>query len=564
MAPDDDAATGGPPRGTAVPNANSPQLLTHLLEMIARGVRSTRGLQEALGIEPRTVRYYLQAAAWLGFAEDGDEARLTPPGLAYVYGGPARRELYADAVAQQPFVVDLLRRTGGRRPSRDVVEAEIARTDPTLAPATVTRRASAIRGLLAPYLDHLADPESAPDPTDQLELPLAQAPEVDLEPPLARVTGRAFGPDVYRYLLCYLLDHGELTLGHVRGLLDRAGASDVPLGAYVDLALVRGDAVRVEERLVATDAAARRRDLAESTRAVILSDRGWREQLDAVRRAPRDRLEQAQGRHRLWNVRLFGHALDPATLDTDLEGVLRDRSLRSFPCTGDRPPRPVVVSTRPWLDAWTERGQVVALPPSLAQLFEGLAGVNRRLRNARHRADAVSTPTAAYRPVAVHGGLLHPGEVLPRSVPDATTLRQRLVENAPYVSLVVALLLNARHDAEGPALVRDRRAGDWVLRRGRVTLGPVLEALDGFLAEQGHVVSRRARGPFGAGLLVGLLDKAGLAVEARDRLALHDGLFAHLRSTDDGRTLARRLEPLAHALGGSLDALHTRARGGGR
>jgi len=93
-----------------VPNANSPALLTHLLEMVSRGLRSPRTLSEALGIDQRTVRYYVQAGVWLGFLEDSPEPLLSPEGLAYVYGGKLRRARYAEAVSRQPFVLALVKR----------------------------------------------------------------------------------------------------------------------------------------------------------------------------------------------------------------------------------------------------------------------------------------------------------------------------------------------------------------------------------------------------------------------------------------------------------------------
>src|SRR5690606_1664855 len=182
----------------ALPNANSPQLLTRLLELVARGVRSTRGLQEALAVEPRTVQYYTRAAEWLGLL-DGDGActltplgleyvyagrerprgyasavranalapavlepsggeRLPPPrGLGYVYAGRERPRVYASAVRANALAAAVLEQSGGERlPTLDEVQRAVARAEPTLAPATVRRRASAVRALIAPAVGRRA------------------------------------------------------------------------------------------------------------------------------------------------------------------------------------------------------------------------------------------------------------------------------------------------------------------------------------------------------------------------------------------------------------------------
>lgn len=542
-------------RSDTVPNANSPQLLTHLLEMVARGIRSTRGLQEALGVDQRTVRYYIQAGVWLGLLLDDGDPLLSPDGLGYVYAGPARTELYARAVAQQPFVVDLLQRTGGRLPDTDAIERAILRADPQLAPATVSRRASSVRGLIGPFLEHRTREPAAPDAHEQLLLPLSQAPHVEPAPPLTRISGRSFSPDIYRYLLCFLLDHGELTLGHVRGLLDRAGAGDVPIGSYVDLALERGDAVRVDERLVVTPGAVARRDAAASTAAVILTDGGWRLHLDDILEALDDQTQpvvRAPGRYRLWNRRLLGKDLDAATLRADLHAVLRDRSLDAWLRTGPDAAEPAIVHEA-FVDCWQTPGLIVALPPSLVQLWEGIAGVNRHLRNARHRADAVGTPSTAYRPSVVHGGLLHPGEPLPRSIPDMRTLRLRIVAHSPYVTMLVALLSLQR--AGDPVVDVRHREGVWEVVRHRKRLGALLDVLDGFARSQRWLPARRHHGSISSRVLVGLAERLGLAVATGDRLMLDDTFFGQLRSEEDEGVLRTGLDPLGQALAGWIGEL---------
>ena len=132
-------------RHVHAPNANSPQLLTRLLEMVARGVRSTRSLQETLGVGARTVQYYTQAGQWLGFLQTDGTATLTSLGLDYVYAGRRRSQVYAAAVWAQPLAAELLAGADGRLPSLDDVMAAVMVGEPELAPATARRRASAVR-----------------------------------------------------------------------------------------------------------------------------------------------------------------------------------------------------------------------------------------------------------------------------------------------------------------------------------------------------------------------------------------------------------------------------------
>lgn len=535
----------------AFPNANSPQLLTHMMETLARGIRSTRGLQESLGIDQRTVRYYLQAGRWLGLLLDGSEPLLSPDGLAYVYAGSERPRHYARLVLNHPFVQQLLSHAGGRMPTTAQVAEVMRASAPDLADATLQRRASSVRGLIAPAMEPGLVPEA--DARDQLALPLSQAPKVAAPPPLSAIGGKVFNPDIYRYIACTLMDHGELTLGHVRGLLDRAGASDVAIGPYIDLALERGDAARLEERLVVTSSMAHHRHMLDSTASIILSDAGWRAHLTSVMSQPNEGSQvRIKGRYRLWDRRLFGHQMSPDTLEADLHVVLRDRSLSSWPiCNGpgDLP----AYTPRAFLLAWDQPGLAVALPPALAQLWEGLSGINRRLRNARHRADAVALPTPAYRPLRVHGGALHPGETLPRSIPDLRSLRTRLVMNSPYVAMVIALML--LHRNEGSRLSIRTTGGRWELRRYRQVLGAPLEILDGFARAMAWIPSRRPHGGLNDGAFLSLLERLRLVVLTDQRALLEEGFFHSMRQEAEEGQLHPQLTHLGARLSAYLDTL---------
>jgi len=537
-------------RQPSVPSANNPRLLTRTVGWLARGVRTSRALHEILGVELRTVQYYIQAAEWLGLLEPGPEHLLTPLGLELVFGGDASGA-YAKAVWAQPFVRDLLTGRGSAPPPVEDVVVAIARAEPDLAPATVRRRASAVRSLIQPALER----RRRPRPEDhQLALPLASPPDTaphHLQPGPARDAD----PDVFRWVYEALLDHGELTLGQLRGLLDRAGVSDLPIGGYVDLLLARGDARRLHERLVATSGGVSRRQAASSTTDVILSHARYRQWLDDVRcaalgdREAEIRMNQVERTCRAWDRRLLGAPAQADTLDERLSRVLLDRGLDSFPMSGDPGP-PLEPVERSFLDVWEQPDLMIALPPFLALLQGGLPAINARFKAARTGATDVGAPDVATRPVLVHGGLLHPGEPRPRSVPDLISLRQRVLMNAPYIALVAAVLLLHRTSPETLTLVR--RRGTWrIFRRGR-PLGPTLELLDAFAESRGWVPCRRVAGGLALDPLLAGLEVVGIAHVLGDVAVLAERLFHSLRTDPEEMEVHAMLLPLADALEGFL------------
>ncbi|MCA9572171.1 MAG: hypothetical protein KC656_30235, partial [Myxococcales bacterium] len=143
------------------------------------------------------------------------------------------------------------------------------------------------------------------------------------------------------------------------------------------------------------------------------------------------------------------------------------------------------------------------------------------------------------------------------AVPDQRTLRQRLVLHAPYVALTVALLY--LHRAAEPTLEIRHEDGTWQVRRQRARMGALLDVLDGFARSRSWRVSRRARGAVTDEVLVGLLDRLGLAVGLGDRLVLDDGFFAQLRHDDEDGLVRLKLDPLARALGAWVDGLRGEA-----
>ncbi|MFK7928481.1 MAG: hypothetical protein AB8H79_09840 [Myxococcota bacterium] len=534
------------PIRTAIPNANNPRLVLRLVHWLARGVRSSRALQEVMGVELRTTQYYLQAADWLGLVEPGPEHLLTPLGLEMAFGR-SPEEVYAKAIWAQPFVRGLVAGTGRALPGVDEVTVAIARAEPDLAAATVRRRASAVRSLMAPAI---VRPKRPRLDDAQLTLPLV-AQNTSAQRPLTPGSARDADPDVYRRVYEGLLDHGELTLGQLRGTLDRAGVSDLPIGGYVDLLLARGDARRLDERLVITEGGVQRRSAASSTTGVILSHHRYRQWLEDVHAASMGdrqaeiRNDQVATRFKAWDIRLLGGPAEPATLQRKLDRVLLDRSLASFPVSGDagRPAEPI---DRSFLDCWEEAGLVLCLPPSLATLQGGLSRVNQALTQARQGTGGVSAPGLASRPMLVHGGLIHPGEPQPRSVPDGVSLRQRVLMNAPYAALVAALLLLHRQSPD--ALELANRRGQWRIHRKGRALGEALLVLDDFAVSRGWVPCRRTTGGLPMGELLKGLEAIGICHVFDELALLAERLFHHLRHDPEQMEVHALLAPLAEAL----------------
>jgi hypothetical protein len=252
---------------------------------------------------------------------------------------------------------------------------------------------------------------------------------------------------------------------------------------------------------------------------------------------------------------MFGHPVRPESVHADLERVLMDRALASFPLAepgGSSPP----VVREPFLDAWDGAALTVACPPTLAQLQGGVAAVNRILRQTRHRGD-VGLPNLAHRPVAVHGGILHPGEPLPRSVPDLRSLRLRALMHAPYLAALAALMWLHRHHPDA-VRVSEERVGWRVMMRG-VSLGDPLAVVDGFAADRGWVVARRLEGGLDCATVVRVLEVLGIAVHVQRLLVLEERFFHHLSSEPEEQEVGARLQPLANALQAWLEAAHQEA-----
>jgi len=543
-----------------LPGANSPELLLRLLETIASGVRSTRGLEESLGLDPRTVNYYVQTAQWLGFLTL--PATLSPLGLAYVYAEQQRARIYAEAVWAMPDVAALLG-SGEEAPSHDEVRAFVVARTPDLVEGALELRVSALRALLAPVVGWRQRLTKA-DTMEQLGLPLGVTPPIAAATKAAEERVATGLGGLYHQVLCTLLDYGELTLGMMRAFFDQWGATDEDLGESMELAVQRGDAVRMGDALVVTEGAIDRRAIVATTASVILSDPGYRKHLierGSQTPTPDASSDRARRRHAAWDGHLFGRDAAIDTLKDDLERVLLERPLSSFPLAGQAGTE-VPLRQEPFLDIWSEGRGVMALPPSLAELQGGLEAVNRSMKQKRPHG-GVGIPGLALSHRMVHGGLFSPGEALPRSVPDVRSLQARAVRHAPYVSMTLALLLAHRARPDRIQIVQHQ--GRWSVMSGEGRVGDLLWVLDGCSASIGWLASRRRSGGLGADEFLVSLQCIGLLVIVEGQAVMDDTFFQRLREGDEEQEELTNLQPLAHLLErhvSELEVLETVARGG--
>lgn len=532
-----------------LPNANRPELLTRVLELIAKGVRSTRGLEEALGLDPRTVNSYTQAGQWLGLLEEPDV--LSPLGLEYVFVEGRRSELYARAVWSQPLAAKLLGK-GKELPSVEAVTKFVLIVEPDIAMATMERRVSALRALLAPAIGH-DDPVLAESGRTQLSLPLAAPEDVEESPKEPESPPREWAslndPDGYRALLCTLLDQGEIELGRLRALLDQEGAQGLELSGVIGLAVERGDAVQIDGTLVVTSGAIARREVATTTASVMLSDPGYRRYLTEVlalvaRAQEGEGVTRAKRHYAAWDQRLLGHPLSPETLAEDLDHVLLGRSLGSFPLAG-RSGDELAPSQAPFLEVADREGLVVCLPPDLERLSGGLSAVNQWLEQA-HRAGPVWMPGLADRARLVHGGLFHPGEVPRRSVPDLRSLRMRVVAHSPYVAVLCALLLAHRQRPSLMGLVHQTE-GWCVVHHGR-PVGRLLSLMDEFMVGRGWYPSRRIQRGLSAHGLLEAMAGVGIVALFDGQAVMTERFFVQIRRDVEEQEVGVLLAPLVDAL----------------
>ena len=562
-------------RAQLVPNANDPRVLIRMIGLIAAGLRRPGALAEVLDVELRTVHYYTQAGEWLSLLDTDGEVHLTRLGLELAFADPNRRlRLYAEAVWRNDFARALL---GGHRamPDADTIARFILEQEPELAPSTARRRASAVRSLLEPAFSR--KPSARKARGVQLALPFgapadgARAADepVDLRAGLER------SPDVYARLCRALLDHGELATSQVRALLDGIGGSNCPLGPYIEMAVQRGDARRMGDRLVVTPGAVRRRDLAEDGVLIALTDPEYRrwlrglvarakgeiapaaassgavgERVDAKALIAEREHERRGRRFATWDLRIFDRVLAPRHVRRALRAVLPGRDPLALPVAGD-PGADLPFTEGAFLDLLDLPDLPVCLPSSLSDVAGGVTAVNAQLQRLRAGPARVRLPGPLDRRARVHGTVLHPGESLPRAVPDNHTLRIRLMTHAPAMALFTSLLLMDRR-TDLPLRLVDRGAGPLV-RWGVDVVGPLVEVLDAFCVGQGWMCARPLYGGLDGPTLEAVARALGISTRAGRRVVMEEALFVRLQEDIEARLTYEALLPLVGRLQGWLD-----------
>ena len=548
-------------RADLIPNANNPRLLQRLVRLVASGIRKQRALADVLQIELRTVHYYTQAGEWLGLLATDKEVHLTPRGVEFAFAEARQRpKLYAHAVWSVPLVQALLSGRGDL-PDTDVIASFILENEPSMAPRTARRRATSLRGLVEPALRHRPSRARAKsqqlsfgfmNPTDDNEMSPARRPlrgGVDLS------AGTDQSPDVYARLLTALLDHGEITTGQLRALLDEMGARDCPLGGYIEMAIRRSDAVRQADRLVATAGAAKRRDFASDGVLTALTDPAYRAYIGALMtpeptpEGQRERQTMAK-KFAAWDLRIFGQPLSEETVAEAIARPLVGRRLESLP-VADSPGAPAIVTTAPFLDMVGARGLAIAFPSALVALSDGVSGVNEALTRIRNAPAGVRAPSPVDTRSSVHGGLLSPGETLPRSIPDNLTLRLRLLTHCPAFTLLTAMLLLDRQEAAKLRVIEDEHGPSVLWRKAR--MGGLLEVLERFSTAQGWMVIRPLSGGLRGTPLVNTGVAAGIVSRVGKRVVLNEQLFLRLQEDPEAHLTYDALLPLEDRLHAWLD-----------
>jgi hypothetical protein len=543
-------------RADLIPNANNPRLLQRLVRLVASGIRKQRALADVLQVEVRTVHYYTQAGEWLGLLDTDREVHLTPRGVEFAFAESRQRaKLYAKAVWGVPFVQALLAQRGDM-PGTEVIASFILENEPTMSPRTARRRATSLKGVIEPALSHrptrsepqgkqlafsFANPENQPKTAQTRASKLTS---VDLR------AGTENNPDIYGRLLTSLLDHGEITTGQIRALLDGMGARDSPLGGYVEMAIRRADATRHADRLIVTAGAASRREFAGDGVLVALTDPSYRAYLLTLAEAentPATLRERAalSTQFAAWDRRVFGDVLTEETVHSAITKPLVGRSISSLPIASN--PGPATASTSaPFLDTIDVSGMMVAFPSSLKSLNGGVSWVNEALTRNRNAPAGVRPPNPVCTRASVHGGLLCPSETLPRTIPDTLTLRLRLLTHCPAFSLLSCLLLLDRKEDTSMKLVEHE--SEYVLYWGKKKIDDILSVFDRFCSSQDWVVSRPLSGGLTGRNLIETGIVVGMCARVNRRIVLDEHLFLRLQEDAEARMVYEALLPLEDRL----------------
>lgn len=513
-------ATGAPPA------LGNPRRLGRVIDALAGGVRRPASIARLLDVEARVVRAYLAQAEWLGLVRDAPDPYLTGHGLEFAYAGARRVLVLAAIVREHPVLA--------ASPGVEAVAAALLDAGVSASEALAKRDARAVLRLIEPSRKYR--PKSVPG--EQLHLAFAGAVEprralVDPDPGEDSL-------DVYALVLRALLDHGELRLNTLRGLLDESGAGAAGLGGYVALAIRRGDAERRGDGLVVTPGALARADLAESVVSVGLSDpdlRAWLEKPEAAGGEAR--------RCARWARRLFG-AEPPARA---LARLLFGRSLATVPVAGAAGGS-LVAERGAFLDRVAEPGLALAFPSSLERLGGSIQWVHQVWRGTVQSPASVRAPSVLDPRSTVHGGLFAPAEPPPRNIPDLLSLRLRAIRAVPAFALLVAAGLLHRKKS-----LRLRLRGDtlWVERPGRGEV-PWATVVARLAADRGWLLCPAASAARWR-MLAETAASLGLLAPLPNRgWTVDEPLFWRLGTDPEHHELHDRLRPLVDMLEAACDA----------
>jgi hypothetical protein len=151
----------------------------------------------------------------------------------------------------------------------------------------------------------------------------------------------------------------------------------------------------------------------------------------------------------------------------------------------------------------------------------------------------------------VHGGILCPGETLPRSIPDNLTLRLRLLTHCPAFSLLTALLLLDRKENVSTRILEDEHGPS--VHWGKRRVGSLLDVFFRFGTEQDWIIARPLSGGLQAIHLIDTGIGLGLCARVGRRIVLDEQLFLRLQEDAEARMAYESLMPLEDRIHAWLD-----------
>lgn len=545
------------------------RFLLRVLENLGEGIRSAELLSGLLEAPPDEIRRAVALGRHLGLVEAESPTRLTRRGLSVAFGKRPRRRVLGRRILTSPFVLSLLAGRGRQVPEIDAIVRFLERglAEPTPSIREQHRQEAIFLGALLEAALTEEPVRRAPSDNAQLSLGLPQP-----RPPATSdqkgvsddESDAPESPRIYRAVLQVLLDEGELSMGHIRAILDDLGAQRAPVGGYAHMAVRRGDASRSTDnfgdKLVVTRSAVERRDLSDTVVSVALSDPEYRAYLDVVRRCVRKdpaaalRYSRLRPQFERWDRCVFGSNARPMDIAEAMDRLLLGQPLDAFPVARPSSNRDSPPFSAPFLDVLNRRDLFIALPPSLEVIAGGLPAVNAVLDERNRRPLRVGQPLVSDPRTRVHGGLFHPGETPARAIPDMLSLRVRVVSRVPHIAFLTALLYLHRRTRGRVKLhlFRDRLS---VLLPGR-PLGSFLTVADRWMRERGWVVSRRFRGGLTEAAVADIALKLGIADHVGRRLLLGEEFFWRLRENSEERELLTSLQSLVELLENDLPKLY--------